>query len=320
MDRMKKWMIAGAVLLGAGVLISGIAFACSGFDFRKLGTVQYETNTYEVSGDFQNITIQADTEDISFLPSDDGTCRVVCREEEKEEHQVSIQNDTLTITRKEKRGWQFLHFGIITENPKLTAYLPGNAYKELSVDADTGDVAIPEDFAFDSISVTLDTGDISCQAKASGTIRFQTDTGDISISDGSASDLSLRSDTGRMEITDIALKGDMDVEEDTGRVTLKNVTCTNLTSNGSTGSLIMSNIIASGEFHLDRDTGGIEFNGCDAKAIYVRTDTGNVTGTLLSDKIFITDTDTGRVTVPKTITGGRCEITTNTGDIKMDIQ
>ena len=49
------------------------------------------------------------------------------------------------------------------------------------------------------------------------------------------------------------------------------------------------------------------------------TDTGDVRGSLLSEKVFIVNTDTGRKEVPDTITGGRCEITTDTGDVKITI-
>ena len=54
--------------------------------------------------------------------------------------------------------------------------------------------------------------------------------------------------------------------------------------------------------------------------IMVKTSTGNVKGTLLSDKIFVTDTSTGRVSVPKTTSGGKCEITTSTGDIEIELE
>ena len=82
----------------------------------------------------------------------------------------------------------------------------------------------------------------------------------------------------------------------------------------------MTNVIAREKFNLERDTGKVKFNGCDAETIYVKTDTGSVTGSLLTDKVFVTDTDTGSVDVPKTITGGRCEITTDTGNIRLSIE
>ena len=71
---------------------------------------------------------------------------------------------------------------------------------------------------------------------------------------------------------------------------------------------------------LDRDTGDIDLEDCDADEIFIVTDTGDVKGTLLSEKVFITKTDTGDVNVPNSISGGRCEITTDTGDINISLR
>ena len=320
MNRNKKWIIASLILLAAGALVCGISYAALGFDFGKLNTIEYVTNTYDVNDDFQNINIKADTEKISLVRSDDGTCRVVCVEQEDDPHLIQVTEDTLTIERKKKNSWHFFNFGIVLKTQEITVYLPGDLYKTLSIDADTGDVNIPEDFTFDSIQVTLDTGDVNCRASASADISVRTDTGHIIISDVTASGMKLSSDTGKMDLTDLDISGSMDIIEGTGKVTMKNVTCKDLVSDGSTGTLILTNVLSDGEFHLERDTGNIEFNGCDAEAVYVKTDTGNVTGTLLSDKVFLADSGTGRIDVPKTIAGGRCEITTDTGDIKISVQ
>ena len=59
---------------------------------------------------------------------------------------------------------------------------------------------------------------------------------------------------------------------------------------------------------------------CDAFEIVAKTSTGDVTGSFLSEKIFMAQTDTGRIDVPQTMTGGKCQITTNTGDIKVKIE
>ena len=101
---------------------------------------------------------------------------------------------------------------------------------------------------------------------------------------------------------------------------MNNISCKKLTWLGDTGELIMTNVIASVEFKLESDTGDIEFNSCDAGEIYAKTDTGDITGTLLENKVFIIETDTGDINVPKTITGGRCRLTTNTGDISIELQ
>ena len=82
----------------------------------------------------------------------------------------------------------------------------------------------------------------------------------------------------------------------------------------------MKNVIATEKFSIKRSTGDVKFDSCDAAEIFVETDTGDVNGSLLTNKVFITKTDTGRINVPNSITGGKCEIITNTGDIKIQNQ
>ena len=319
MGKSGKWIITAIVLLVTGIVICGVSFGVLGFDLGKLSTVTYVTNTYDVSEKFQNISIDGDTENIKFVFSEEGKCRVVCFEEENDLHTVRVEDQTLTIEKKDRKGFWW-NVSIATESPSITVYLPEKVYKELSIESDTGDVEIPKEFSFDTINVNLDTGDMSCLASAEGDIRVRTDTGHITIADVTASGMLLSSDTGKMELSDVKISGDLEIQEHTGKVVLENVKCRNFTSDGDTGSLVMTNVTASGEFNLERNTGDIEFHGCDAETIYVETDTGDVTGTLLTDKVFITETDTGSVDVPKSVSGGRCEISTDTGDIRIEIQ
>ena len=319
MGKSGKWIITAVVLLIMGIVICGVSFGVLGFDLGKLSTVTYVTNTYDVSEKFQNISIDGDTENIKFVFSEEEKCRVVCFEEENDLHTVGVEDQTLTIEKKNRKGFWW-NVSIATESPSITVYLPEKVYKELSIESDTGDVEIPKEFSFDTINVNLDTGDMSCLASAEGDIRVRTDTGHITIADVTASGMLLSSDTGKMELSDVKISGDLEIQEHTGKVVLENVKCRNFTSDGDTGSLVMTNVTASGEFNLERNTGDIEFHGCDAETIYVETDTGDVTGTLLTDKVFITETDTGSVDVPKSVTGGRCEISTDTGDIRIEIQ
>ena len=86
-----------------------------------------------------------------------------------------------------------------------------------------------------------------------------------------------------------------------------------------TGDLQMKNVIASGEFKIELDTGDVNFDRSDAAQIFVETDTGDISGTLLTNKVFFAETDTGDVDVPRTASGGRCELTTDTGDISIRI-
>ena len=70
---------------------------------------------------------------------------------------------------------------------------------------------------------------------------------------------------------------------------------------------------------MNRSTGDITFDGCDGAEIFAESTTGDICGTLLTEKVFIASTSTGSIDVPKTVSGGRCELTTSTGDIEINI-
>lgn len=67
-------------------------------------------------------------------------------------------------------------------------------------------------------------------------------------------------------------------------------------------------------------TGKAKLTDIACRSVMSTRSTGDVTGTLLSEKVFITETGTGSVNVPKTVTGGKCEIKTSTGDIQIEIR
>ena len=126
--------------------------------------------------------------------------------------------------------------------------------------------------------------------------------------------------TGSVSAKGVTCTGDITVKVSTGRLNAENVSSKSFTSTGSTGSASLKNVIAEESFSVKRSTGSIKLDGCDAASIVISTDTGNITGTLLSEKNFIASSDTGNISVPDTHTGGRCELTTDTGDIKISIK
>ena len=70
---------------------------------------------------------------------------------------------------------------------------------------------------------------------------------------------------------------------------------------------------------VERSTGDVRLEQCDAEELDIRTDTGDVKGSLLTEKVFIVRSDTGRIKVPESITGGKCRVTTDTGDIEITV-
>lgn len=262
-------------------------------------TSEYETNTHKIDDDFKNITIDVDTEDIIFLPSQDNMCKVVFYEKASKKHTSIVENEALVIKYENEEKWyqNIFNFG----KSKITVYLPKNEYNNLTIESTTGDIKLENEFEFKSINIDLTTGDISLE-------KIQ------------ASEINLSITTGDMELDNINCSGNITLDSTTGETELNNVNCKNLKSTSTTGEITLESVIATEKIHIERSTGDVEFDRMDAGEIFIETSTGDVEGSLLSDKIFIVDTSTGKKRVPETTSGGKCKITTSTGDIFINIE
>lgn len=318
----KAWLIIAVslVLLGC-ILFAGVMTALK-WDFMDLATVTYETNTYEISEDFTDISINTDTADIVFALSDDGSCSVEYHVEAKAKHSVTVADGTLTVERVDERTvYDFIgYIGLNFDTPKITVYLPNTEYANLLINGDTGDVKIPNDFTFKDVDVSLSTGDVVFCAFTSGKIKIKTSTGDICAENISVGALDLSVSTGMVTVSNLSCEGDVMIGVSTGKTYLTDITCKSIISSGDTGDIYLHNVIAAEKFSIVRTTGDVKFDACDAAELSVTTDTGDVRGSLLTDKVFIAQTDTGAVDVPNTVDGGRCEIITDTGDIVITVQ
>lgn len=298
--RTKIWLIIAVCLVLSGAVIFLGVMSVLNFDFLKLSTFKYETNNYKISEEYKNISIVTDTADIEFIPSDDSKTTVICYEQDKVKHSVSVNGETLEIKSVDTRKW-YDHIGISFGSQKIKVCIPEGDYGLLSVKGSTGDVNLAKEFSFEDVDVNISTGDIYAQG-------ITTD------------NMKLRVSTGKITVKDINCKYDLSVKVSTGKSDIANVNCNNFTSSGNTGDTTLNSVVVKEKLSIKRSTGDVKFESCDAGEIFIETDTGDVTGSLLTDKVFIVSTDTGKTDVPKTTTGGRCEITTDTGDINVKIK
>ena len=126
--------------------------------------------------------------------------------------------------------------------------------------------------------------------------------------------LEINESTGDVRI-DCMTFNDITVNVSTGDVILNDISCNNLSSEGSTGNITLKKVVVTEKFTLNRSTGDVKFEDCDASEIKVETSTGSVKGNFLTSKNIIAKSSTGDVDVPNNTEGGKCEITTSTGDI-----
>ena len=311
----KTWIIVGSVLLLVGI----VTFISFGGDFMKISTAKYETNTHKINEGFSSVTVITSTADIEFISTNEVSATVVCYEMEKAKHSVKIENDTLTLEIIDTRKW-YDHIGINFVTPRITVYLPRGEYGDLVIKSGTGSIRLAEDFKFKNIDTSSTTGDVLCYSSSAEDIKIKTNTGRIEVDGITANSLVLSVSTGNLIIVRPKCDGDLKTTGSTGKLQVTDTECKNFISDGSTGDVNLINVIAGGMITIERSTGDVEFEACDGSEIFIKTSTGDVEGSLLSEKVFIVNTSTGDKDVPSTITGGRCEITTGTGDIEIDIK
>ncbi len=315
---MKRILLAGLALLVVGALIALAALFSMKFDFHRLNTRKNVTKTYTPEGDFDDILISTDTSDVIFLPSEDGKLKVVCVEEKGSEHIVSTRSGKLSIQEVDTRDW-YEHIGFDLDETSVTVYLPKKAYGTLSMRTDTGDVDIPADFSFAQVLMSASTGDISLRADVSGTVSIQTSTGDITLSGLGADSLDLRASTGHIRVDGAEVEGGVKAETTTGRVSFDGLSCAEARMKTDTGDVSLAHVLILGSLRIETDTGDVRFDRSDASEIRVVTDTGDVTGTLLTPKLFDFHTGTGSVDLPRSESGGVCELESHTGDFRLEI-
>lgn len=294
---LKIWTIAAIALIIVGSVIFTSALAMLEFDFRKLSTDKSLCNTYTPEEAFDRIQINVDTTDIEFLPATDGQHKIVCEESETVKHKVWVESGILKIKVIPAKWYKRISFFNFNRY-KIKLYLPQNKYTAVAATTNTGDISLPKELSFDTVRLDSDTGDINCTA-LSGNVDISSDTGDVKLGNST---------------------GNVSIETNTGDINISAVNCQRLNVDSDTGRTILNNCTVAGTFDAETDTGDIVFDGFDAGTIFVETDTGDVTGTLLSEKVFIVVSDTGDIDVPKSINGGRCEITTDTGDVEITIR
>lgn len=291
------WKILIVILLCfSGIFI--LIMSLNNWDFNKVINNSYIETEEVIDGEFDNININLDALDLTFVKSNNEENKVNLIAHEKVKSEINVESNTLYINIKDEREW-FDRIGIFNEM-EMIIYLNESTYDELIIIGSTGDIEIPKDFSFLNSNIELTTGDIDFSSNVNN--------------------LNIELTTGDVDISSISCLEDINIMLTTGELELDNVTCRNFMSKGSTGKIELNNLIAIGKISIEMTTGDIEFNRCDASEIFVKTTTGDVKGSLMSNKHFITHTTTGNVKVPSGSEGGKCEIYCTTGNINIWIE
>lgn len=321
MNRAKKiLLIISAACIVAGLLLCFGAFAATGFAFAGLNSLTFESHTYTIEEPFVNLFIDGAECDVRLLPSEDGGCTVVCRESDKIDHTVRVVDGTLTVERVDHRRWYEHIVNFHWEKMEVTIYLPEKEYASLSVTSVSGDVTIPMDFSFTDAKVRSTSGNIHFLASVENGLSVKTVSGDLTVREVSPKSLHVQSTSGDVTIDSVRVEGELEAKTVSGDLAFSQVDCGTLNAETTSGEVGASTLCTTGELRIKTVSGDVDLRRCDAESLWIKTTSGDVTGRLITEKIFDTDTTSGRVHVPRSQSGGICEVATTSGDITFTIE
>ncbi len=296
----KTAMIIALICITIGLVLTLIAFLVIGFDFTKLNNRHPKTVEHTVGEAFTKINVDVVEADIKLLPSTDGKARVVCDETDKIVHRVYVENGTLKIEHEDLRAW-YEYIGFSWNRMSVTVYLPKTEYETVRLKSVSGNIVSDSKLTF-------------------GDTITQTTSGEITLSNLSTKNLLAESTSGNLRLEDVNTSEDLSLKTVSGNIHWKNGTARALNGECTSGNITLDHCKTNQDMLLKTVSGEITLRACDAAELEMETVSGNVYAALLSEKDFITDTTSGDIRVPHGYKGGKCRISTVSGNITATIQ
>ena len=250
---------------------------------------------YNIEEPCTDIKIEGKDLDVIIYSSNNEN-KVVYSENKKVTIETKVIDGVLIINQNDNRKFYDMLFNF--SDFEVNLYLTEELINSLNIKGQVGDIEINKGFTFSNVDISNSTGDVEFKSNVKNNLSISNSTGDVEIENSNVGE-------------------SLNIETKTGDIELSNTNCNKLDIKVSTGNTELVNTLVTTDFKMEGSTGDVKFDEFDASNIEVSVGTGNVKGTIKSSKIFIAKSKTGSVSVPETVTGGVCKITTSTGNIKI---
>ncbi|MGM9625142.1 MAG: DUF4097 family beta strand repeat-containing protein [Eubacteriales bacterium] len=310
-------LITGLISIAAGLLLLFCTSAIVGFDFRRLSTETFEKQETVITEPFQNIDISAVESDVTIIKSD--TASVICYDSEGIVTEVTVENGTLTIARKDKRPWyEHITVSFWEGNRGMTVYLPENKYDSMNIHTLSGSIAIDESISAQNIDLKTTSGEIRASVSAEKDVHVVSTSGSVTLRESSAKTLTASAVSGDVYLDSCTVKGMLHAETTSGALRLSHCRAEELQLKTTSGETEISDVLLQASASIKSVSGEIEFEAFDAQTIEIKSTSGDVGGSFLTGKVYHTKTTSGNVRVPdEDPSGGICTVTTTSGNIRI---
>lgn len=208
-------VIAGAVLLGAGMLFGGhpgVVFSRNGIFSPYADSRPYVLEKTKINK-FSDVEIKIGSyADIQILPSGDDQFYLEYKlDGDYGEPSCDVRKNTLTLTHtgsSRHLGIHFFYFGSYASGTGVQAYIT---------------LYIPKDADMGNLNVYNDSGNVSIEGLAFGDTKLDVSYGDVKLQDMNFQDLELNMESGKLKAENLTMQ-DLLLKNEYGDVTLEKIT------------------------------------------------------------------------------------------------
>ncbi|MBT2570080.1 DUF4097 family beta strand repeat-containing protein [Planococcus sp. ISL-110] len=208
MKTLVRILIIVTVLFVIGVI--AVLYAIYTSDPAQQEVLEEQTFDEEI----ENMEITVENSRVDFLPSDDGTSRVVLTGNSDDfTLETDVSGGRLTIKVEDRSG--FFVFGF-NRSSTLQVYVPATGLASLSVNSINGAIDA-KDIQAAELSLEANNGRIEMEAVESDKVDVETANGRIELTNIEA-DMTVRASNGRITFTDVS--GEVQAKANNGRIDL----------------------------------------------------------------------------------------------------
>lgn len=301
-----KIYIIGAIILVLGLFLFAVGFSMTGFDITKLDTEgTYEEKTYQSNGNVKAITINDSNTDVKVIVSADNKLHMTYYENEHAYYEISEDNNTLSVEKKNNFKWYNNLFNLKFEKTTLLLTVPSDFDGELSVKTSNNSITVT-DINIEEMLLRSSNGKIEVEnVKVAGLLDTNTSNSSIYISDS-------------------AISGDVVCRTSNGKIELEKVECGNAKADSSNGGITIAAVTSKGRIEAQSSNGRIEIDdiefGTDLTLI---TSNNSINGEIngkLADYSVSSRTSNAKNNLPENLKSGDKNITVNTSNGAIDIE
>ena len=279
----------------------------------------YRSIAHDRNKNFNDVIIHVDHADVVIARAEDDRCKVLVCENKEAPNVVTRTSEALSVVTKDDRGLVKRIFSS-KKADKITILLPQSSYRSLYVNIKSGSLAVSGGLSFENLEAAIMSGNLNLNAEVTNAANVDIMKGNLQTYKTTIGELTSAISSGEIILDTTRVAGNIETSIARGNLIAREVVCGSISSDVANGKNDLTGLVAEESMSLSIATGKIILDGCDAKEIHADVAVGDISGSLLSDKIFTAKAGVGKVNVPTTADGGRCNAKVSVGSIDLKIK